>query len=65
MKKINSAYESLSLSVIHVLKQSKHLEGKDLYALIAEFDEWIVNIPSSEEIYALPDMTNTMLDFYP
>ncbi len=64
MEQVNSAYESLSLSIIHVLKRSKHLKGKDLYALVAEFDEWIVSMPSYEDIYALPDMTNKNSNFY-
>ncbi len=63
MEQVNSAFESLSLSVVHVLKRSKHLKGKDLYALVAEFDEWIVNIPSYEDICALPDMTDKKSTF--
>ncbi len=64
MQEVNSAFESVSLSIIHVLKRSKHLSGKDQYALIAEFDEWIVNMPPYEEIYALPDMTNKKFDLF-
>jgi len=65
MEQVNSAFESISLSVVHVLKRSKELQGKDLYALVSEFDEWIVNIPTYEDIYALPDMTNKKSDFLP
>ena len=57
MQEINSAIESLSLAVIHVLDRSKHLKGKDQYALINEFAEWIVDLPSYEDVMALPDMT--------
>ena len=49
MQEVNSAMESLSLAVIHVLDRSKHLNGKDQYALINEFAEWIVDLPSYEE----------------
>ncbi len=63
MEQVNSAYESISLSILHVLKRSKGLQGKDLYALVSEFDEWIVNLPTYEDIYALPDMTNNKSDF--
>ncbi len=64
MEQINSAFESLSLSVVHVLKRSKCLKGKDHNALIAEFDEWIVGMPSYEDICALPDMTNKEFNFF-
>ncbi len=57
MQEINSAMESLSLAVIHVLDRSKHLNGKDQYALINEFAEWIVDMPSYEDVIAFPDMT--------
>ena len=57
MQEINSAMESLSLAVIHVLDRSKHLSGKDQYALINEFAEWIVDLPSYEDVIAFPDMT--------
>ncbi len=64
MEQINSPFESISLSIVHVLKRSKHLKGKDLYALISEFDEWIVRTPSIDDIYALPDMTNNKSEFF-
>ena len=57
MQEINSAMESLSLAVIHVLERSKQLKGKDQYALINEFAEWIVDLPSYEDVVAFPDMT--------
>ena len=57
MQEVNSALESLSLAIIHVLDRSKHLEGKDQYALINEFAEWIVDLPSYEDVIAFPDMT--------
>ena len=57
MEELNSATESLSLAVIHVLNRSKHLKGKDQYALINEFAEWIVDFPSSEDVIVFPDMT--------
>ncbi len=57
MQEVNSAMESLSLAVIHVLDRSKHLKGKDQYALINEFAEWIVDLPSYEDVIAFPDMT--------
>ena len=57
MKEVNSAIESLSLAVIHVLNRSKSLKGKDQYALINEFAEWIVDLPSCEDVMAFPDMT--------
>ena len=58
MQEVNSALESLSLAVIHVLDRSKHLTGKDQYALINEFAEWIVDLPSYEDVIAFPDMTS-------
>ncbi len=58
MQEVNSALESLSLAVIHVLNRSKHLTGKDQYALINEFAEWIVDLPSYEDVLAFPDMTS-------
>ena len=58
MQEVNSAMESLSLAVIHVLDRSKHLNGKDQYALINEFAEWIVDMPSYEDVIAFPDMTS-------
>ncbi len=58
MQEVNSALESLSLAVIHVLDRSKHLHGKDQYALINEFAEWIVDLPSYEDVVAFPDMTS-------
>ena len=58
MHEVNSALESLSLAVIHVLDRSKHLTGKDQYALINEFAEWIVDLPSYEDVIAFPDMTS-------
>ena len=57
MQEVNSALESLSLAVIHVLDRSKHLTGKDQYALINEFAEWIVDLPSYEDVIAFPDLT--------
>ena len=57
MHEVNSAIESLSLAVIHVLNRSKDLEGKDQYALINEFAEWIVDLPSYEDVISFPDMT--------
>ncbi len=57
MQEINSSIESLSLAVIHVLNRSKNLKGKDQYALINEFAEWIVDLPAYEDIIAFPDMT--------
>ncbi len=57
MHEVNSAIESLSLAVIHVLERSKHLKGKDQYALINEFAEWIVDLPSYEDVIAFPDLT--------
>ena len=57
MQEVNSALESLSLAVIHVLDRSKHLKGKDQYALINEFAEWIVDLPSYEDVTAFPDIT--------
>ena len=57
MQEVNSAIESLSLAVIHVLNRSKNLKGKDQYALINEFAEWIVDLPASEDVIAFPDMT--------
>ena len=58
MQEVNSALESLSLAVIHVLDRSKHLAGKDQYALINEFAEWIVDLPSYEDVIAFPDLTS-------
>ena len=58
MQEVNSALESLSLAVIHVLDRSKHLTGKDQYALINEFAEWIGDLPSYEDVIAFPDMTS-------
>ena len=58
MQEVNSALESLSLAVIHVLDRSKHITGKDQYALINEFAEWIVDLPSYEDVIAFPDMTS-------
>ena len=58
MQEVNSALESLSLAVIHVLDRSKHLTGKDQYALINEFAEWIVDLPSYEDVIAFSDMTS-------
>ena len=58
MQEVNSALESLSLAVIHVLDRSKHLTGKDQYALINEFAEWIVDLPSYEDVIAFPDLTS-------
>jgi len=57
MQEVNSAIESLSLAVIHVLNRSKDLKGKDQYALINEFAEWIVDLPAYEDVMAFPDMT--------
>ena len=57
MQEVNSALESLSLAIIHVLDRSKQLKGKDQYALINEFAEWIVDLPSYEDVIAFPDMT--------
>ena len=57
MQEVNSALESISLAVIHVLNRSKDLKGKDQYALINEFAEWIVDLPSYEDVMAFPDMT--------
>ena len=62
MQEVNSALESLSLAVIHVLGRSKHLKGKDQYALINEFAEWIVDLPSYEDVVAFPDMTSDDYD---
>ncbi|WP_269622709.1 hypothetical protein [Prochlorococcus marinus] len=58
MQEVNSAIESLSLAMIHVLDRSKHVKGKDQYALINEFAEWIVDLPSYEDVLAFPDMTS-------
>ena len=58
MQEVNSALESLSLAIIHVLDRSKKLKGKDQYALINEFAEWIVDLPSYEDVIAFPDMTD-------
>ena len=57
MQDVNSAMESLSLAVIHVLDRSKELQGKEQYALINEFAEWIVDLRSYEDIVFFPDMT--------
>ncbi len=62
MQEVNSKFESLSLAIIHVLDRSKHLEGKDQYALINEFAEWIVDLPTEEEVIAFPDMTREEYD---
>ncbi len=58
MQEVNSGIESLSLAVIHVLNRSKDLKGKDQYALINEFAEWIVDLPACEDVMAFPDMTS-------
>ena len=65
MKKINSAIESISLAVIHVLNRSKELKGKDQYAIINEFAEWIVDIPDHKDVTSFPDMTMEDYEQYP
>ncbi len=65
MKEVNSAIESLSLAVIHVLNRSKYLDGKDQYALINEFAEWIVELPPYEEIISFPDITSKGFESQP
>ncbi len=65
MKEVNSAIESISLAVIHVLNRSKDLEGKDQYAIINEFAEWIVDLPAYEDVMAFPDMTAHNKDSFP
>ncbi len=57
MHQINSRHESLALSIVHVLKRSKKLKGKDQHALLSEFNEWIVRMPLYFDIHTLPDMT--------
>ena len=64
MQQINSRYESLALSIIHVLIRSKDLKGKDQYALLSEFNEWIVKRPLYFDICTLPDMTSKKFDSF-